>query len=245
MPSLVKPVAALPTGRSNDQPFICLPGVDVVLRPWASSDAAQLKAAFRDREIRRWCLHRLDTVSEGRHWIDHWNKRWRKRTGASWAIVHRKRSDIVLGQVGFRSLYVADGMAEVSYWIMPKFRRQHFATDATHVLAEWALKEMGLERVELVHSTFNDASCQVALGAGFHIEGVKRHLQIHADGFHDMCLHSRISSDDGKPISSPLPTPPIPLVTAGHDAALWLKVLRKARRAKRPENRPSKVATGA
>jgi uncharacterized protein YutE (UPF0331/DUF86 family) len=76
------------------------------------------------------------------------------------------------------------------------------ATDATRLLAEWAFEKLNLERLEIVHSTQNRASCPVALQAGFRIEGVKRSLQLHADGFHDMCLHSRIKSDNGEPIKS-------------------------------------------
>jgi ribosomal-protein-alanine N-acetyltransferase len=227
MPSLVEPFATLPMSRpKNDQPSICRPGVSIVLRPWVPTDATRLKAAFRDKQIQQWCLHRLDTIPEGREWIDRWNKRWRKRTGASWAIVEEKHPDIALGQIGFRSLFLADGLAEISYWIMPKFRRRHLCTDATRMLAEWAFETLGLERLEIVHSTRNDASCPVALRAGFQIEGVKRHLQIHADGFHDMCLHSRISSDSGQPIVLPAPVTP---VDEGADAARWLRVLRTAR----------------
>jgi RimJ/RimL family protein N-acetyltransferase len=75
------------------------------------------------------------------------------------------------------------------------------------MLADWAFDTLGLERLEIVHSTQNEASCPVALRAGFQKEGIKRHLQIHADGFHDMCLHSRLKDDDGEPI---LPDPPAP-----------------------------------
>lgn len=205
MPSLVKPVVPLRTTRISSQPTIRPDGLDFVLRPWRHSDAAQLRVAFRDKQIQKWSLHKLDTIPEGRDWIDRWQTRWRKRTGASWAIVERRRPDVVLGQIGFRSLYLPDGLAEVSYWVMPRARRRHLGSDATRKLAEWAFYDLGLERLEIVHSTQNTASCPVALRAGFQIEGVKRHLQIHADGFHDMCLHSRISSDSGEAIVSRAP----------------------------------------
>lgn len=201
MPPLIEAHAGLAMSRpKNDQPSVSFHGSEIILRPWEHGDAARLKAAFSDKQIQRWCLHRLATIPEGRAWIDSWHKRWRQRRGASWAIVDRKRPDLALGQIGFRSLYLADGLAEVSCWVMPKARRRHLGTEATRMLADWAFDELGLERLEIVHSTHNPASCPVALRAGFQIEGIKRHLQLHLDGFHDMCLHSRISSDDGEPI---------------------------------------------
>jgi RimJ/RimL family protein N-acetyltransferase len=211
MPSLVKPVVPARAVRPDAQPLICTPG-ELMLRPWREGDVPQLRAAFRDEQIQRWCLHRLATAPEGRHWIDCWKVRWRKRTGASWAIVEKARPDVVLGQIAFRSLYLADGLAELSCWIVPGSRRHHVGTEATRMLTDWAFDNLGLERLEIVHSTQNLASCPVALRAGFQIEGVKRHLQIHADGFHDMCLHSRISSDSGEPIRLPAPAPAAPAV---------------------------------
>jgi hypothetical protein len=55
-------------------------------------------------------------------------------------------------------------------------------------------------RLELVHTVHNPESCGVATAAGFEIEGIKRRLQRHTDGWHDMCLHSRIAAGT--------PTPP-------------------------------------
>jgi [ribosomal protein S5]-alanine N-acetyltransferase len=213
MPSLVKPVVPRAV---RPQPTICGREFGIVLRPWRSADADQLKAAFADREIQRWNLHKLSTAAEAEDWVERWNGRWRKRAGASWAVVGRDHASVVLGQVGFRALYLADGLAELSCWIAPAARRRHIATDATRMLSQWAFDELGLERLEIVHSTENRASCPVALAAGFQIEGVKRNLQRHTDGFHDMCLHSRISSDDGEPIPppDPVPTPAAPAGSA-------------------------------
>jgi ribosomal-protein-alanine N-acetyltransferase len=57
----------------------------------------------------------------------------------------------------------------------------------------WALGDLGLHRVELVHSTTNRASCRVAAKAGYELEGTKRGDLLHADGWHDMHLHAKIA----------------------------------------------------
>jgi RimJ/RimL family protein N-acetyltransferase len=59
-------------------------------------------------------------------------------------------------------------------------------------VSDWALGGAGFHRLELDHSTRNDASCRVATKAGFAPEGTKRSAAVHADGRHDMHLHARI-----------------------------------------------------
>jgi RimJ/RimL family protein N-acetyltransferase len=194
MPSLVNPGCGGPD-ELGPQPVIESGQLGIFLRPWRHADAGQLVAALADADIQRWNLHGISTIAQAQDWIDEWHARWRERLGASWAVTGRASGDVVLGQIGFRSLHLPDGLAELSCWVSPGARRKHVATDSTRMLSEWALETVGLKRLEIVHSTLNPASCQAADRAGFQIEGVKRSLQRHADGFHDMCMHSRISSE--------------------------------------------------
>lgn len=54
---------------------------------------------------------------------------------------------------------------------------------------------VGLTRLQLEHSTLNDASCRAAHKAGFVAEGIRRQSARHADGWHDMHVHSRLPGD--------------------------------------------------
>jgi len=69
------------------------------------------------------------------------------------------------------------------------------AARATTTLTRWALDEIGLHRLELLHATANGASCKVAAKAGFVLEGTKRSAGWHQDGWHDMHLHARVQGD--------------------------------------------------
>jgi ribosomal-protein-alanine N-acetyltransferase len=202
MPYAVKPVVD-PKRLAGPQPEI--EAGDLFLRRWTLGDASQLMAAFADREIQQWNLRTVESLPEARKVIGSWMGGWKRHTAVSWAVVRRDERDTVLGQVGFRALYPVDGMAEVSYWVVRGQRRQGVATRATRALADWAMDDLELERLELVHSTLNQASCRVALAAGFKAEGTKRHLQKHADGWHDMHLHGRIRED------RPAPSTTVPL----------------------------------
>ncbi|GIE65229.1 acetyltransferase [Actinoplanes palleronii] len=101
----------------------------------------------------------------------------------------------VVGQVGLRRIDLAEGLASISYWVLPGFRGQRFAPRALGALTTWAFDVLGLHRLELSHSTANGASCRVAVQAGYLAEGIKRSEARHADGWHDMHQHARISTD--------------------------------------------------
>jgi ribosomal-protein-alanine N-acetyltransferase len=64
---------------------------------------------------------------------------------------------------------------------------------ALTVVTDWAFGSFGLHRIVVEHSTRNPASCRVAEGAGYPLEGTQRSAALHADGWHDMHLHARIA----------------------------------------------------
>jgi ribosomal-protein-alanine N-acetyltransferase len=106
---------------------------------------------------------------------------------------HRRQRANLLGYVALRSVDLEFGFAEITYWVLPPFRGRGVATKACAVVAGWALEDLGLHRLEVRHSVENPASCRVASNAGFELEATLRSALLHADGWHDMHLHSRIA----------------------------------------------------
>jgi ribosomal-protein-alanine N-acetyltransferase len=78
------------------------------------------------------------------------------------------------------------------------------ATRALRAVTARMFRQVGLHRIELLHSTANEASCRVANQSGYTYEGTKRRQALHADGWHDMHLHARLRDDDGAPRGSHL-----------------------------------------
>jgi ribosomal-protein-alanine N-acetyltransferase len=191
MPQLVGPVVAAGTLRRTSQPLLHVD--ELQLRPWRPDDAPGVVLAYDDPAIRRWHLRSV-SVEEVRSWLDRWARRWSEETGASWAVT-RDAVDL-LGQVSLRTLSLAEGQAEVSYWVLPAARGRAVAPRALDALTTWATHDLGLHRLELAHSTANAASCRVALKAGYVLEGTKRREALHADGWHDMHLHARLATDE-------------------------------------------------
>lgn len=191
MPALVPPV--LPAGvlAARRQPVLRRGAL--TLRPWTALDAPTLVTAYADPDIQRWHCRSLDEA-EAVALVEVWAADWASETGASWAVTDGDGQD-VLGRVGLRQADLPDGRAEVNYWVLPAARGRGVATAAVQTLAHWAFGEIGFQRLELVHSTRNRASCRVADATAFALEGTMLASTLHTDGWHDMHLHARLRTD--------------------------------------------------
>jgi RimJ/RimL family protein N-acetyltransferase len=174
------------------------------LRPWQAADAAAVVAAYADPDIQRWHARSMAPAEAGA-WIDRWSARWSTETGAGWAIASEFR---LLGQISLRTVDLDHGLGEISYWVVPAARGRRVATRALGALSRWAFEDLGLHRLELLHSIHNPPSCRVAENAGFSLEGIKRGEALHADGWHDMHLHGRLHDDPARvPTRAPARNP--------------------------------------
>jgi RimJ/RimL family protein N-acetyltransferase len=189
VPLLTTP--ALPAGTLSDREQPAIPADRLTLRPWRERDVTAVVAAFADPAIQRWHCRSLNP-DEAREWITQWEPRWRSETDAGWAITE---DDRVVGQIGLRHIDLAEGLAKISYWVLPEARGRRLAPRALAALTGWGFSELGLHRLELSHSTANTASCRVAEQCGYLLEGTRRGEARHADGWHDMHAHARLATD--------------------------------------------------
>jgi RimJ/RimL family protein N-acetyltransferase len=189
MPQHAEPYLASGSISRNPQPT--LPVGELTLRPWRESDVPAVVEAYQDAGIQRWHVQSM-TDAEATAWVESWPGRWRDETGAGWAITD---GTDVLGQISLRRLHLYWGGGEFSYWVRPAARGRGVAPRALQGLSSWAFGELGLHRLELIHSIQNPASCRVAEKAGFRAEGTRRGEGLHADGWHDMHLHGRLAGD--------------------------------------------------
>ncbi|MGN9842510.1 GNAT family N-acetyltransferase [Nonomuraea sp. H19] len=162
----------------------------MTLRPWAAEDLPAVVAAYNDPAIMQWHARSM-TEREAREWIEHWPGRWAEETGAGWAVELHDRAS---GQISLRRIVLDEGIVELSYWVLPEARGRGVAADAVRAVTRWAFQELGAARAELAHSIRNQASCRVAVKAGYLPEGTARRQALHPDGWHDMHQHARLNS---------------------------------------------------
>ncbi|MFI1783301.1 GNAT family N-acetyltransferase [Streptomyces rubiginosohelvolus] len=175
------------------QPVIPVAGGGLLLRPWERADARAFLSAYEDEGTRRWHTHRPSTVARVEEWFERYRQDWEREKGCHWAVA--RDSGEVLGRMALRGVDFEDGVANAAYWVLPAARGAGVASRALAAVSAWALDDIGFHRLELDHSTRNDASCKVATRAGYLLEGTKRSSAVHDDGRHDMHLHARVRGD--------------------------------------------------
>lgn len=171
-----------------------LGGSGLTLRPWLRSDAPELVRAYDDPDIYRWHCRSLSRA-DAESWVSHELERWQQDRGSSWAIT---QNGSLCGRVGIGGVRLDEGRAGVTYWVLRAARGQGVAPLALGAVVDWVFAAAGFHRLELHHSTLNDASCRVVTKAGFAVEGTKRAEALHLDGWHDMHAHA-ILADDPRP----------------------------------------------
>jgi RimJ/RimL family protein N-acetyltransferase len=151
-------------------PTATTPGL--LLRPWDEQDIPAMVAAYRDPAMRQWLRHPVATVDEALQVI-----RTRRADGNAGAGFHFAvlladsgvPGDLV-GSVSVRGLGDTAVSGEVGYWVTAPARGRGIAPRAVDVISDWAFRlprHRPVERLELLHSVGNGASCRVAEKAGF------------------------------------------------------------------------------
>jgi [ribosomal protein S5]-alanine N-acetyltransferase len=83
-----------------------------------------------------------------------------------WLIVERETRTVV-GDVGFTGPPGVDGSLEIGYSVVPDRRRRGYATEAAHVLVDWAVREAGVRAVVAGCEPDNLPSVRALEGIGF------------------------------------------------------------------------------
>jgi RimJ/RimL family protein N-acetyltransferase len=174
---------------------------DLQLRVWDLSMVPTVLAAAADPEITRWNTVRLPTADMGvplegsdqaRTWIE---ERLVWDSHATWAVCDAVSGE-PLGYVSLHHLQEGNETGEVGYWVLPTARGRGVGRRSVAAAAGYAFGALELNRVELFHAVDNPASCGVATGAGFALEGIAREAYRYGDGhLHDDHMHARLARD--------------------------------------------------
>jgi RimJ/RimL family protein N-acetyltransferase len=167
-------------------------GEGIVLRAFADADLPRLLEIFADPEVVRWNPGPT-TADEVCAWTQRRND-WTDGDHASWAIVDPDGT--LLGSVSLYEIDPDQRKAEIGYQTAPWARGRGVAAAAVRIVVRAAFDALGLHRVTLYHAVENEASCRVALRAGFQLEGTLRQGYRYGDGaYHDEHVHGLLASD--------------------------------------------------
>ena len=146
----------------------------LVLRPWRLDDVPRVTEICADPEISRWTRVPFPYAEEhARIWIEQTIRDWDDRRQAAFAVTDAATGEVV-GAIGLRLYEDYALQASIGYWVAKEARGRGVATGALRLVSRWALRELGLPRVQLVTDPENVPSQVVAERAGFRREGLLR-----------------------------------------------------------------------
>jgi len=148
---------------------------DVVVRPLGDGDVGAIVQACRDPEIPRWTrVPQPYTREDARQFLA--VAATEAASGAGIALAIADARERLIGTIGLMEVDTAAGRAEIGYWLAREARGTGAATRAVRLVCDWAVRELGLLRLEILAHTDNVPSGRVAERAGFRRTGEIRSL---------------------------------------------------------------------
>ena len=152
------------------------------LRALRPGDKAAVVAALNDELAARflWRPPFPYAESDFDEWLAIAADGWQKERAAHWAIADER--DEWIGGISLE-VFAERETGEIGYQVAPWARGAGIATAATRLVRDWALDELGLERVEIMHRRRQHPARNVSRSAaGFQREGVHARLPHGARG---------------------------------------------------------------
>ncbi|MFD8063326.1 GNAT family N-acetyltransferase [Streptomyces cyaneofuscatus] len=180
-------------------------GPDFVLRPWEMSDLPLIREAAQDPYIP--LITTVPSRYSDRAAEEFVRRQWdRAATGAGYpfAIV-RSRDRRPVGAIGLWLRELPEGRASIGYWMVPSGRGQGVTRAALRTVTGWALRDLGVPRLQLFIEPWNTASARIAVDVGYRHEGLLRGWQRVGDERRDMAVYGLLNSDgpvDGRAVAS-------------------------------------------
>ncbi|WP_158607660.1 GNAT family N-acetyltransferase [Flexivirga caeni] len=166
----------------------------LVLRPPVVADVPAIVRSCRDALTQRWLplsdpydeSHAREFVTLGAETT------WRSGDGVVRAIEH---DGAFAGMIDLKKTSWRGRTTEIGYWVAPEHRGRGLAARAARLLGDWALRDQGMERVEIRAATGNLGSQRAALAAGYREEGVLRSAGFVHGGRVDLVVFGKVRAD--------------------------------------------------
>jgi RimJ/RimL family protein N-acetyltransferase len=165
------------------------------LRRWREDDAGPLAELCRDPEISRWTsVPSPYGLRDARAYIASCEESLRTGRSLSLAIAEPDGGTL-LGSIALMRFAWPQRRGEVGYWLGAEARGRGHATRATRLICGWGVRELGLERIELLAATGNLRSQAVAERAGFTREALLRAHSPGPTGREDMVCFGLLATE--------------------------------------------------
>jgi RimJ/RimL family protein N-acetyltransferase len=138
----------------------------ITLRAKGRDDVDALVAICQDPAISRWTrVPSPYTRADAEGWIAASELDRQLEHALDWLVEDAEGN--VVASIAVQNIRADDAVGEIGYWVAAPARGRGIATRAVRLATEWALRELGLETLELITHEDNVASQGVARAAGF------------------------------------------------------------------------------
>jgi RimJ/RimL family protein N-acetyltransferase len=100
-----------------------------------------------------------------------------------------------VGMIGYNHFYASTHSADIGYWLAPAARGQNIMHRALAAMLTIGFQEYDLHKAEVVVLKENEPSNQVALHAGFHLDGRLRAAEYIRGKYRDGNLYSLLQPE--------------------------------------------------
>ena len=167
-----------------------LAGPGFVLRPYRVEDVASYAAAVADPSSARW----LNNYATGDPEADIRTIEAERAAGTMLVLtIADDKTDAYLGMAALIARQYGTG--ELAYLVAPEARGRGLAHQSLQALGDWAIRELGLGRLQVQIDPENAASHAVARRAGYQREGLLRSAFVLHGERRDCVIYSRLPSD--------------------------------------------------
>ena len=133
-------------------------------------------------------------------WIEGFERTWLARydqpdgSRAGFAILDEADGSF-LGMAALVTLDLEGRQAEAGYIVASQARGRGIGSRALTLLTDWALNDLGLERIELRITVENEPSIRVAEKCGYEREGVLRSVHFKQGRRNDVAVYARLARE--------------------------------------------------
>jgi RimJ/RimL family protein N-acetyltransferase len=136
-------------------------------------DLSALVAAHADPVMRQFLAVTVQDAAAAGSWLDAQDRGWTEGTRHSFAVLEVDEQVELVGMVVVKRAAPGDASAEVGYWTCSQARGRGIAPRSLKAVARWVFDTSdSIQRLDLFHAVDNEASCRVALKAGFGLQEI-------------------------------------------------------------------------
>ncbi|MGN7764902.1 GNAT family N-acetyltransferase [Paenibacillus sp. 22594] len=108
-------------------------------------------------------------------------------------LLYHKESGQLVGSSGLHRIDWQTRKFEIGYWVRTSCSRQGYISEAVDAITEYAIRELGANRIEIRCDSRNTQSARVAGRLGFTLEGIIRNDKCDVEGaLIDTMLFSKV-----------------------------------------------------